>query len=301
MIPKPKIAVIIINYATPSDTIACVESLQRQTYSNIEIIVIDNNSPDCSCKDLSNKLKGKCHVIELDRNLGFSGANNLGIDYALKHDAVKLLFLNSDTILDTKLIESLEAVCDPMTVAVPKTYYYNDKNLLWDTGSMVTYWGRLYNRGINEFDHGQYKEKQEVPLFTGHCLLIHKKTIEDFGKWEESYFMYVEDTEYSLRMAQHGVKVVYTPDAILWHKVGQSSGGNKNPKVIYYTVRNRLYLFKENPVPLRWKFRNICWIASLVIRCYVFRKKEFALILRAVKDYRSGVRGKVDFGNDRIK
>lgn len=287
-----KVFAILINYAGLEDTLGCVESLKKQTYPNLEIIVVDNASPDGSGEILKEKLRDCCTVLLETENLGFSHGNNVGIRYALAHGADSLLFINNDTVQDPELVQKLYSAHNETTVTVPKTYYYSDPNVLWDTGSSASSWGRLYNRGLGEIDKGQYEREKNVDLFTGHCVLMHRNCIELAGMWDESYFMYVEDTEYALRLKSKGVAIRYVPDAKLWHKVSRSSGGNSNPKVVYYMIRNRLYLFKQHSVPRKWKIRNAAWILLNLVRYYVLGKEPFKYTLRAVQDYARNIKGR---------
>ena len=289
-----KIAAITINYATPSDTLDCVYSLRQQTYPNLEIIVVDNNSPDGSGIQLKKELNNICTVILSNDNNGFSAGNNIGIDYAISQGARWLLFINNDTILEPNMIQTLYDAVSINTIVIPKTYYYSDKNILWDTGGMFAKNGRLKNRGINEQDCGQYNVQEEVSLFTGHCLLMPVECVEQAGKWDESFFMYIEDTEYSLRVKEHGFHIVYVPQAILWHKVSRSSGGTQNPFTVYYAIRNRLYLRKQYKCPTSFTIYLYMWIIFCVARQYIFRKSSFEYTTRALHDYRHSIKGKVN-------
>lgn len=294
----PKIAAITINYAAAEDTIECIKSLQKQTYPALDIIVVDNASPDNSGKMLKKELEGICTVLLSKENLGFSYGNNLGVDYAVQHGAEYLLFINNDTVQDKDMVMKLYTACDKDTIVVPKTYYYAEPNVLWDVGGAISPLGRIYNRGIDETDVGQYDKVETIDLFTGHCLLMPVECVCRAGKWDERYFMYIEDTEYSMRLKRHGFQIVYTPEAILWHKVSRSSGGNTNPRVIYYAVRNRLMVLHDE------KFSQVCriytwlWIFWCQFQYCVCKKKVFCYASRAVKDYRRGVVGKVEFSNE---
>ena len=72
-----KIAVVILNFKVKKDTLACVKSVQKSNYSNLEIIVVDNNSQD-GLEEKINEIEGVRFVKNKD-NLGYTGGNNIGI------------------------------------------------------------------------------------------------------------------------------------------------------------------------------------------------------------------------------
>ena len=288
-----KIGIILVNYCNFNDTIECVESLEKQTEKNFVVIIVDNGSPDESGLRIKKLYLNKHIVVLLPSNVGFSAANNKGIAEAEKNGCDYVLFLNNDTVADIDLLKNLSSNPAEKTITIPKTYYYSEKNVLWDTGGLFTKTGRLINRGINQIDNGQYDAIEKVPLFTGHCVFMSIKAIKDSGLWEESFFMYLEDTELSIRMIKCGCTIFYIPSAKLWHKVGRTSGGNKNPVTMYYTVRNRYYLLKMFPFPKIYIIRNFLWARFLKLKYFFFRKEELKYVGKAIKDFKKGVKGQI--------
>lgn len=78
--------IILVNYNSCEDTIECVKSLERITYENYKIVIVDNNSNDDSVNNLNKELNA-CILIQSKENLGFAGGNNIGIKYALDNSA----------------------------------------------------------------------------------------------------------------------------------------------------------------------------------------------------------------------
>lgn len=290
-----KVAVILINYRGYQDTSECVESLLNQTYRNFRVYIIDNCSGDGSAEKLQTDYADRCTVYRSEVNGGFSFGNNVGIRLARQDGCNKFLFLNNDTIADENLIAEMRILCNKNTAVTAKTYYYSNPDILWDTGAAITATGRWINRGIDEKDVGQYDAAEEVDSFTGHCVMVDGETIDMVGMWDESFFMYTEDTEYALRMKEHGIAIRYAPRAKLWHKVSRSSGGNSNPRVIYYTVRNRSYVLNMRQSRPMWRIRNTVWVAWLLFKQKVLRDESCKYVDRAISDYLHNVRGKVEF------
>ena len=94
---EPKIYIVIINWNGYVDTYECVESLQKISYKNFEIVIVDNGSDTKDVLKLEDKFE-KVIVISNNNNLGFSGGNNIGINYALKQNSDFILLLNNDMI-----------------------------------------------------------------------------------------------------------------------------------------------------------------------------------------------------------
>ncbi len=294
----PKVFIIILNWNNWSDTLECLESLKNNDYPNEQVVIIDNGSkkkpqaPDSEIKIIYNK-----------ENLGFAGGNNVGIKYALEKRADYILLLNNDTLVKqdflTKLVEAGESNKD-FGLLGPKIYFAGQKEKIWFAGGQVNW---LYNKGImkgyNEIDKGQYDLPaiQETEYITGCCLLIKRATIEKIGLMPEDYFLYYEDTDWSLAAQGVGFKCVFVPRAKIWHK-GSKSSIEGSPSYIYYHIRNGLIL-AQRFAP--WYVKplvhlNVGWrIKKQIIKLIFFPKKRTwaKYILLGIKDFYSGKRGKL--------
>jgi len=246
---QPKVFIIILNWNGRADTLECLESLKNNDYPNYQVVIIDNGS-----KDKFSILDSEIKVIYNKENLGFSGGNNVGIKYALENNADYILLLNNDAIVSqdflSKLVETGESN-ENIGLIGPKIYFYppvgeagGDKNKIWSAGGRINW---LYNKGEmighNQKDKGQYNSPkiQETEFLTGCCVLVKKQVIEKIGLMPEEYFLYYEDTDWSLKARENGFKSVFVPDAKIWHKGSQSSIAD-SPSYIYYHIRNGLIM-----------------------------------------------------------
>ncbi|MDO4536181.1 MAG: glycosyltransferase family 2 protein [Clostridium perfringens] len=237
-----KIGIILVNYNGAKYNKECIDSIKNSTYKNYEIIVVDNASQDNSV-ELLKKDYEDLTIIESKENLGFSGGNNLGIDYGLKNNCEFILLLNNDTKIENNMLENMINVSIENNKAVisPKIYYYDNKEIIWSAGAKM-FWKRGIpaQNGINEIDTGRYDLLDEVDIATGCCLLIHKDIVKKVGLLSLEYFLYYEDTDYIMRIKEKGFKVLYDPTSIMYHKVSASTGGEESENYIYYNTRNRL-------------------------------------------------------------
>lgn len=265
-----KVWAILVNWNKPVDTIDAVNSLLlAQGTFELEVLIVDNASTDNSLIRFEDEFKTnkKISILKNKENLGFTGGNNLGIKEAIKNKADFLLIINNDTYIDKNLVVELLATFETYPeagIASPKIYFapgfeYHKKYSKAEIGKVIWYaggemdWDNVYgkNRGVDEVDRGQYDKETELDFATGACMMVAFKLIKKIGMFNNSYFAYMEDVEFSQRAKMAGYKIIYNPKAVLWHKVSQSSGIGSDLND-YYITRNRL-LFGMRYASLRTK------------------------------------------------
>lgn len=260
---KNHISIVIVNYNTPDDTKATIQSLSEINHSGFDyqIVVVDNGSKELlTFNKAFLKKNNKVDLLRSESNLGFSGGNNLGIQHAIDHyDSDYYLLLNSDTIVDKNFLQALYEMMkkDPkIGLACSKIYFhkgyeffensYNESEkhrVLWYVGGKVDWTNLLsYHIGIDEVDRGQFDVASETDYATGCAMMISREVIERVGRLDDRFFLYSEDVDFSLRVHKAGLKVMYCPDSVVYHKIGRSSGGAGSPLQQYYQTRNRLFL-----------------------------------------------------------
>ena len=110
-----KVYIVVLNYKNLEDTLACLESLRKVTYNDYHIVVVDNDSQDGSYEYLVEHATD-CQVIQSGENRGYAAGNNVGIRYALEHQADYVCILNNDVEVEpdflTKLVQYMESAPD---------------------------------------------------------------------------------------------------------------------------------------------------------------------------------------------
>lgn len=266
-----KVGIVVLNYKSAIETVECLKSLDRLRLPadyELRITVIDNHSEDKSIAVLSKLTTPAFKLVESQKNYGFAGGNNRGIKLALEEDCDWVLLLNNDTLVDRNLLINFAKGIEDgnqMGLVTPKIYFapgyefHKDRypkslqgRVIWSAGGKMD-WRNCFgkNIGVDDLDRGQYEEEKEVDFATGACLFISKKTLKKVGYLNEKYFMYFEDVEYCQRVKEAGLKIVYFPKVVIWHKVARSSGIGSDLND-YYLTRNRL-LFGLKYSPLRTK------------------------------------------------
>ena len=263
---KPDISIITINYNRFEDTCELISSLKGHCSVPHEIIVIDNGSAeDRSLNFIERYPDIKC--IRSEKNLGFSGGNNLGIKEAR---GTYLFFLNNDTyILEDSfrnLIERLEQ--NPRIGGVsPKIKFAFPPQNIQFAGytclSSITLRNHLI--GFGEADHGQHELSRQSPYLHGAAMMIKREVINKVGVMPEIFFLYYEELDWCTRMTQAGYELWYEPQATVFHKESQTTG-QESPLRTFYLTRNRLLY--------AWRNRKhmICLLAIFYQLCVVFPK-----------------------------
>lgn len=294
-----KVYIILVNYNGSVDTIECIESLKVIEHSNYEIVVVDNNSTDEN-KKLLERYSNIAKIIFLDDNLGFSGANNKGIEEALKNNADYILLLNNDTIVEKDflnvLVETATANNNKCAVTGKINYYYS-KDKIWYGGGEISKWkGNAYHLNENRSSDEYGNEFSEVTFITGCMILIPIGVIKNIGLMSEDYFLYFEDVDFSQKILNAGFKLYYDPKSVIYHKVSASTGTVSN-LFLYYYCRNRLIFIKNN---LGFINRLSAYVVFSLARIKnIISKKENKYIVKeGVMDFLKNKKGKKNFKQD---
>jgi GT2 family glycosyltransferase len=249
--PQACIAVVILNTNRRQDTLECLASLDKATYPNRKIIVLDNASTDGSVEAVRSQFPAS-EIIQLTSNLGYAGNNNVGIEAALKAGADWVLVLNEDTTLAPDCLEKMAQVgeSDPrIGIVGPMVYHHNEPDIIQSGGGRMDRSWKAWHIAQNEFDKGQFDRPQQVDWISGCAILVRRAVIEQVGPLDARFFYYWEETEWCLRARENGWRIMLAPRAHLWHK-GVQRDYRPSPSVTYYSTRNRLLMMSKHRAPL---------------------------------------------------
>lgn len=249
-----RLSVILLNFNGARDTIDCIDSLRESSFKDFEVVVVDN----ASSHDSVDLLKARCPNVPLlvnDRNLGFAGGNNIGIQHALGRGSEFVLLLNNDTTVDPDALGTLVKTMEenPQAGIVGGKVYYSDRpNVIWFAGGYFnpdSGFGDHY--GKSEEDRGQYDKVRECDFITGCCMLIRREVCEKIGLLDDSYFLYYEDVDFCTRARRAGYSVFYQPGAVIYHKISRATSWD-SPVYIYFNLRNKLFYLQRNSHTWKW-------------------------------------------------
>jgi GT2 family glycosyltransferase len=244
----PKAYIVLVNWNGWTDTLACLESLDRLTYPGATVLVVDNGSTDDSVARIA-AARPDVRLIETGANLGFAGGNNVAVRTALDEGAAYVWLLNNDTVVEpdalTALIDAMEA--DPNAGgAGSKITYFDRPDVLWYAGGDFGADGLAHHRGLDETDTGVYDTPGETGLITGCSLLLRASVLQQVGLMREEYFLYWEETDLDWRIHAAGHRLLYVPGSVVRHKVAGSLGEGWGVAQTEYLARNMLHFYRLN-------------------------------------------------------
>lgn len=243
-----RVAVVILNYKLRKLTLECLKSVKKSSYGQIKVYVVDNDSGD----DLKKELGSEITFIQAGSNLGYAGGNNLGITAALKDGCNLIFIINPDTQVDVDCIKScVELMSSDQTIGVigPKILF-SDKKTIWYAGGIFDRDNVLgTHRGVDQQDVGQFDKIGETDFVSGAAMMVRREVFERIGLFDERYFLYYEDSDFCLRAKRRGFKLVYNPQALVYHKNAQATGLG-SPLQDYFITKNRMLLASKF-LPLR--------------------------------------------------
>ena len=238
--------VIVLNYNGYNDTAECIESVLQNTYQSYKILIVDNASSDGSINKLQEKFP-EISVLEMEENIGYAGANNKGIEWAIKRGAEYICLLNNDTKIEKNCLQILidKIKNNKYTLVGPTTLFWST-NLIHTTGLKFNFYrGEAKLLNYKQEAASMQEGSISCDYLEGTCLMFTKKLIEKVGYFSEDYFLYYEETDWCCRIKKMGLPIFCIPQALLWHK-GSASVKKVSGLKQYFDIRNRIIFEKRN-------------------------------------------------------
>jgi hypothetical protein len=248
--------IVLLNWNGIDDTLDCLRSLQEVNYRNFHVLVVDNGSGDDSVGRLQRyEARFPFELIETRRNLGFAEGNNVGIRRALAQGAEYVLLLNNDTVVDPNFLGAFVCAAQARpdgAVFSGRIYYFDCPSTLWYAGATWRCEGQYFQHdGIGQVDDGAaYQQIVETDYASGCAFFMRASALQTIGLLDAKYFLTYEESDLCYRARKAGFRVLFVPEAKLWHKVSASFGGVDSPLQLYFYSRNVL-LWAERHLPRR--------------------------------------------------
>ena len=246
---KPSVAVLILNFNQWQMTRKCVQSVLKSDYDIFQVLLIDNGS--YSQEDYWQLLHlqlDRCKVIQLEKNRGYVGGMNYGLELAHDRGFDLYLIMNNDAMIAPDAISKLVATSqkyDYRCIVTGKVYHYDRPNVLQFVGYEITSKKNLKIRRLvnDEEDRGQWDNEMELDMTDDIFWLLSGKIYEEVGGYSPYFWFNAEQADLALRAIEAGNKLIYTPEARIWHKGSLTIGGRgDNPTLIYYNLQASLIL-----------------------------------------------------------
>jgi GT2 family glycosyltransferase len=242
----PLVSIITINYDHPEVTCELLATLRKVTYSRVEVIVVDNASPNDDPACIKEQFP-EIIFLQSKVNLGFAGGNNLGIHVS---KGEYILLLNNDTEVEPGFLEPLVAKLqsNPGIGAVsPKIKFFFLDNTIQFSGQapINPYTMRSHGYGWGQKDNGQFDKDTPTHFVHGAAMMIPREVLQKVGLMAECYFLYYEELDWGARIRKAGYQLWYVHNSTILHKESISTG-KLSPLKIYYMNRSRLLYLRRN-------------------------------------------------------
>lgn len=240
----PKVVVVVLHFNDFDHTARCVESLTQLDYRNFHILVVNNSREQEHDKQLAQRFAGEITCLTMDRNMGFSGGCNAGIDYALAQGAEFVWLLNNDAYCQPDSLQPLisAAMEHPDAGVLGGVLLEPKRNGMEQAGlGYIDYWrAKIFTC------EPRSSEVQACDWVCGGNMLLRARAIIDCGAFDDAYFLYKEDVELCTRLRRHGFKCLYVPASKVHHEGSMSTAGERAIWRYYYSARNRLLFFFQS-------------------------------------------------------
>ncbi len=270
---------------------SCLESLNRQTLSDFEIIIVDNGSTDGTVEWLTENHPGII-CIGLEDNIGFSGGVNRGIHRA---DGSEIVLMNNDTVAEPTWLEALhEAAGDYPDYHIFASKVIRETDHRIDTvGDGFAIAGFGYKIGwMRSPEDPEFNSIQRRFGASGCSVLFRREVFEDIGDFDETFFAFAEDLDLSFRALLAGYRCLYVPDSVIYHAVRATA---HQEKTLFWYHRNIIWLLYKNlPFPLWILYSPHILLHMILVAIRSACQGWLRVYLRSIREGLKGIRAKRD-------
>jgi len=290
MIKRNLVGVVTVTHNSASVIRGFMDSLLKQTHTELILYVVDNASSDETLRLLSEYQHAKMVLIPNTANLGVAEGNNIGIRAAMKEGCSFVLLINNDTVfaidLVAKLLEGLNQHRSEMII--PKILYFDQPERIWCAGGTFSWIrGSARHWGLDQKDNQSFDQPREVSYGPTCCMLIKCEVFEQIGLMDPAYFVYFDDTDFCRRAYRAGIRLFYLPSARLLHKVS-SLTGSQSDFTIRHLVRNHVYYLLKNFPPWQTMIYLPAFQVKIVAR-YLFAPTKLRVFVVTEKGFFEGI------------
>ena len=280
------VSIIIVNYNTLKITSACIDSVVEKTIGlDYEIILVDNASIDGSKEHFAKDFRIK--YLYQNQNLGFGGANNVGLQYAKGRN---ILFLNPDTLLINNAVSILSEYLDtnPSVGACGGNLFDAEmkpamsfKRIYPGIGDEINNFffhvpEKLIYRNNWYFNHDG--NNIDVAYISGADLMIRRFLLQEYGSFSPEFFMYYEETDLCLRIRRAGFRMMSVPQAHIQHLEGKSFKTGVNTQRISVSEQSRHIFYERNYTKAYTAVANVIYYSALL-----FHQLVYSMMRKSVK------------------
>jgi hypothetical protein len=242
--------ILVLSYNGLEDTRKCLASVAAAVRPGVTTLLIDNGSTDGTAAAVASEFPW-CRVHTVAENRGPAAGNNAGIQVALESGCQWMLLLNNDTTVDPLLVERLQEAVEAhpeYSVVGPVIYYMGDPDVVMTDGCVFNapdYHGFFQRRPV-PLTQSRPPAITEVDVVNACCMMVRADVFQRIGQFDESMFIYHDETDLCLRAQSAGFKAGVIDHALIWHKGSATFQTTGKRMGRYYDARNLLYLLRKH-------------------------------------------------------
>jgi GT2 family glycosyltransferase len=284
------VTVIVVNWNGRRYLPHCLQALQHQTFKNFRVLVMDNGSTDGSEELVGDLNDSRFTMVQLQSNLGFARANNLGVEQA--GDSKWVALLNPDAFPEPNWLECLLAAADHCSAGAAfgsQLLSAENPALLDGSGDNYHLSGRAFARDHGQPHLGRACSSDEIFSPCAAAALYLRSAWLAVGGMDEDYFCYLEDVDLGFRLRLQGHQCWYVPEAIC-HHMGSALTGRRSDFTTYHGQRNLVWTYVKNmPGLLFWLLLPLHLLLNWVALVFFVRHGQSRVIWRAKRDALRGL------------
>ena len=245
------VSIILVNYNGAAVVLNCLRSLRQFLHTiPYEIIVVDNASTDGSAALIIEQFP-TVTLIQQTENRGFGSGNNVGAKYATGEF---LFFLNTDTSLTSDLLPPLVTLMNnhPQVGIIGPKLLNSDKTLQLSVAAEISLAGEYQTlKQLKQYTSHQqdveqkFEQEQTVAIVIGAAFFMRQALFATLNGFDETFFMYFEESDLCQRARDRGWQILYTPTVSLIHLGGYSVGKESDRMRLEYR-RSQLYYYQKH-------------------------------------------------------
>ncbi len=254
---KTRIFVVVPNWNGEQELPGALDAILAQSYKDYTLVIVDNGSTDGSRNIIERyqKKDTRIRAIYNDKNYGFTGAMNPGLELAIQEKADYVAGCNNDAKPDKDWLKHLANFLDknPDYGTAACKLLHADGKTIDSTGDLYSVWGLPYPRGRDEPNSKKYDNQTDIFGASGGASMYRVKMLEQVGVFDQDFFAYYEDIDLSFRAQLAGWKTAFVPKSIVYHEQGTTSARIKGFTTQQYMKNIPMVLIKDVPGRLFWR------------------------------------------------
>lgn len=271
---EPFFSVLLVNWNSNRFLISSLDALNRQVFTDFEVLLLDNGSDEALPNDLPERYPSLgLKVFRSEENLGFAGGNNF---LARESKGTYLALLNVDAFAEPRWLEVLHtaALEHPQTFFASRLISASDENILDGEWNVLHCSGLAWRHHHSRPIHRTTNQERHVFSACAAAAAYPRQGFQEVNGFDDVFFAYMEDVDLDFRLQLVGYSCVYLPDAVAFH-VGAGSTHSRSGFMLRHGHRNLIWTFIKNMPG---------WLFWVMLPCHIFVNLFYILLSFFIKD-----------------